>query len=138
MPYTGSPSTSNTDAVRLLVHDTSTSTGSVLLTDAEYQWFIDQNTNLYYAAAAAAGSIGARYADDEIRKKVGDFEYELGGSDGPGAQYRALSKHLRAEGARKGVKPYAGGISIADVTANETDPDWNRTFTTGGSVLWDT
>ena len=139
MAYTGNPSTSNTDAVRLLVHDTSTSTGSTLLSDTEYQWFIDQNTNLYFAASAAAKTIGAKYSDDIITKRVGDLSWTKGSpSGGITALYSQLAAELRAEGVRKGVAPYAGGISVADKAANEADPDWDRVFHTTGDnpSLW--
>lgn len=132
MPYTGNPSTSVTDAVRLLVHDTSTSTGTELLTDAEYQWFIAQNSNLYFAASEAAGSIAASQTDTVISKKVGDLAWAKD-SDGPTAAYLNLSARLRTSGLRRGVTPYAGGISKADKALNRSDTDWDRTFTTGGS-----
>lgn len=139
MPYTGNPSTSNTDAVRLLVHDTSTSTSDTLLSDTEYTWFINQNTNLYYAASAAAHSIAARYSDDYIQKKVGDLSWTVASFSGPVAEYRNLAQSLRVEGARKGVTPYAGGISVSDKTANESDADWDRTFHSTGDnpAIWE-
>ena len=135
MVYGGNPATDTTDAVRLLIYDTST---GPLLTDAEVDWFIAQHANTYFAAAAAAGAIAASYSDDIIEQKVGDLEWKkAGGVDGMSGQYRSLAAELRATGVRIGVAPYAGGISISDKDANLSDSDWDRTHTSAGNpAVW--
>ena len=130
MVYGGNPATDTTDAVRLLIHDTS---ATPLLTDIEVDWFITQHSNVWFAAAAAATSISATYTDAIIEQRVGDLEWK---KDSGSGQYLKLAE-LRATGVRIGVTPYAGGISISDKDANLSDSDWDRTSTSAGNpAVW--
>ena len=61
MAYTGDPANNPIDAVRLLVGDTDPS--AEILTDAEYQYFLDLTNNAVIPAAIlAARTIAAKYA----------------------------------------------------------------------------
>ena len=125
MPYGGDPQNSDTDAVRALIRDTSTS--SPLLTDAEVTWLVAQHPSVYFAASVGAGMIGAGFSDAVIQKKVGDLSWMKGNTaGGVSSEYRELADSLHDTAVRRGVAPYAGGISVADKITQETDPDWDR------------
>ena len=125
--YTNQPGVRDVDTVRLLVYDRNTTTAtSAKLSDEEIQYFIDANTHINFAAAEAALAIAARHAAEGTSKWVGDLKV-----DGVGISYRDLSDKLRLTAARRGVTPYAGGLSIADAdaVAKDTDrpaPDFER------------
>lgn len=119
MPYGGDPAGDTTDAVRLLIFDTST--GSPLLSDAEVDYFVAQEPNVHLAAAEAARTIAAKYGPN-VDKQVGDLRLSESAKN---TNYNTLAADLRRKGVRS-VKPYAGGISIADKDAAESDTDWNR------------
>lgn len=125
MPYHGNPSTDVGDAVRLLIGDTSTSTGNEIFSDGEIDYFVGSFPNTYMAAAGAVqtlvGSTRGSVLAGVMSKQVGDLKID----------YRTVSvtdlltakaKQLRTQGVRK-VKPYAGGISVADKDAAESDTD---------------
>ena len=125
MPYTGNPSTDTSDAVRLLIGDMSTSTGSEVFADNEVEWFVANHPNTYLAASAAVtsiiGSTRATTLGGLMSKSVGDLKED----------YRTVSitdlmqskaKQLRMQGVRR-VAPYAGGISQSDKTTVESDSD---------------
>lgn len=123
MPYGGSPSTSNTDAVRLYIYDTSTSSGSNIFQDAELTYFINANSNILYAAAAAADAAAGKFSGtgSASMKKVGDLQISYGGGN-PASAYRQLAQNLRMQAAM-GLKPYVGGITISDKNNEEADTD---------------
>ena len=121
MPYGGNPANSNTDAVRALIRDTSTS--APLLTDAEVTWLVAQHANVYFAASVGADMIAAGFSDTVTQKKVGDLSWTKASG---ASEYRDLSEQLHTTAVRRGVKGYAGGISVADKASQETDPDWDR------------
>ncbi len=124
MAYGGNPAGSNNDAVRALLRDTS---ASPLLTDNEVAWLVAQNSNVYYAAAAGADMIAGGKSGAVVQKKVDGLSLTKGNTQGGVADlYRTLGKTLRQQAARRGVKPYAGGISVTDKDTQETDSDWDR------------
>jgi hypothetical protein len=125
MAYKGNPSTDNTDAVRLLIGDRSTSTGNEIFTDGEIDYFISAEPNTNMAAAAAVrsliGSTRGNSLAGVMSKQVGDLKID----------YRTVSvtdlldskaKDLRRQGVRR-VKPYIGGISQSDKDDTESDDD---------------
>jgi len=122
MPYGGDPTNSDTDAVRALIRDTSTS--APLLTDNEVGWLVADYPSVYFAAAAGANMIAGQHGDTVTTKKVGDLSLSKGSV---AAEYRELAEDLRLQAVRRGAQPYAGGISVADKTSQETDSDWDRT-----------
>lgn len=123
MPYTGNPSTSTTDAVRLLIHDLSTSSGSNILQDNEITYFLNQEVNTLYAAAAAAEAAGAKFAggNSASMTKVGDLALEFGGGN-PAESYKVLAGQLRMR-ANLSLKPFSGGISVSDKQNEVSDTD---------------
>ena len=125
MPYRGTPSTDVNDAVRLLVGDLSTSTGTEIFSDGEVDYFVASYANAELAASAAVksliGSSRARTLVGVVSKQVGDLKLSYGNAD-INQVLTAKAKQLRMLGVRR-VKPYAGGISDSDKRAAEADAD---------------
>ena len=136
MAYTGNPSTDTNDAIRLLIGDTSTSTGSEIFSDAEIEWFSAQKANVYLAASAAVistvGTSKGNSLAQVIEKKVGDLQIKYG-TESVSTTLKNKARELRAQGVR-GVKPYVGGISDSDKDAQESDTDWNQPSFKVGSM----
>jgi hypothetical protein len=110
------PSTVGTrNQVRFWIQDTQSS--RPLLQDAEVDWTLTTESNVYMAAAACCDLLVAKAGNVRTRK-VGDLELTYDPEF-----YRQLADVLRARGAGHQL-PYAGGISIADKMAQENDPDW--------------
>lgn len=119
--YTNQPGVRGIDTVRLRIADTDTiPEGDAALSDEEIQYFIDNATHILYAAADAAETIGAKYADLPVSKTVDGFSLSYG--DGQSSSYAMLAKRLRAKAA-KGAKWYAGGLSESDKRTAELDTD---------------
>jgi len=115
--YAGAPGTATTanrrDAVRLLLKDNSTA--RELLQDEEIKFYLTQNgNNLYRAAADAARSLASREAKS---KSVGDLSIS-----GLGDTWLTLAADFERR-ADSQATPYAGGISVADKNTYEQDTD---------------
>ena len=125
MPYRGTPSTDVNDAVRLLVGDLSTSTGTEIFSDGEVDYFVASYANAELAASAAVksliGTSRARTLVGVVKKQVGDLRLDYGNAD-VNETLKSKAKQLRMLGVRR-VKPYAGGISDSDKRAAESDSD---------------
>ena len=125
MAYTGNPSTSAPDAVRLYIGDVSTSTAAELFSDGEIDYFVAEYANAPLAAAAAVKSIigtdRAKTVAGAVSKQVGDLKLDYGNIDVAGI-LTGKAKQLRVLGVRK-VKPYAGGISDSDKKTTQADTD---------------
>jgi hypothetical protein len=105
--------------MRVLLQDTSS--GSAHLTDEQITWFLTLKPNLYLAASAACAAIAA--SEQGISSQtVGDLSITYGSG---ASSYKELSRQYRLEGLRS-IKPYAGGISIADASAAAADTDWKQ------------
>ncbi len=82
MAYTGNPSTSTPDAVRLYIGDVSTSTSAELFSDGEIDYFVAEYANPPLAAAAAVKSIigtdRAKTVAGALSKQVGDLKLDYG------------------------------------------------------------
>ena len=124
MPYGSDPVNSDTDAVRMLIRDTSTS--APRLHDNEILFVVAEYSNVWFAAAAAADIIAGGESDAVVTTKVGDLAITKGGGGGIAEQYRTLAMTLRATAAVKGGTPYAGGISVDDKTDQVGDADWDN------------
>ena len=109
--------------VRILIGDVPTSPFYQLFTDDEIQFFLDQNNgNVQLAARMAAISASFQLAGWSTRERTGDLEV-----------WSSLStQYLKALGnlidnpivnLPNGMMPWAGGISWADVCANNHNPD---------------
>jgi len=122
--YTNDPENRPIDEVRMLIDDRDCIPETdALLTDEEITYFINKNSHVNYAAAAACDTIVAKYAGEEQSKQVGDLKvsYVAGGRS---SGYMERAKNLRAAVARRGRgKPYAGGISETDKDRIDADTD---------------
>lgn len=121
MPYTDSPSTNPLDAVRALVSDTSTT--APMLTDNTIAFFLEEeNNNVFRAAARAAEALAAKYANMAEERRVGPL-WIRSFSD-KSSKYLALAKTLWNRAMRAGSSGvYAGGISVTDKTEKVADSD---------------
>lgn len=95
-------------------------TGDQQLQDEEINWTIGQYSNVYLGAAACCRNIAAQFS-----RQVDLVQGELKTNYSQRAKsYMAMAKDFEARGLATGaIPPPAGGISIADKTANVEDPD---------------
>jgi hypothetical protein len=115
--YSGNPSNSTRDQVRFLLRDTDMS--SPILTDAEIDWLLTEEPNVYLAAASAAEQVTSRFAN-LADKQVGDLRISYRNQVRDWDQ-RATA--LRKRGVIRSALPYAGGISRDDKRNVELDTD---------------
>jgi hypothetical protein len=120
MPYTGDPSNNAIDRVRLAVGDIWDD--MEMLTDADYQYFLDRNDgNENRATLDAARAILFRLTR-MTRERTGDIE--VYGGDWFKNYKDALLLILKDPNAAISLAvPYAGGISKSDMFANDTNGD---------------
>lgn len=125
MAYTNDPANSPTDAVRLLVGDIYPDIE--MLKDVEYQYFLDKYSgNINRASVDAARSI-MFVLSRWTRERTGDIE--VYGSDWAKNYRTALLEFIKNPALSiYNAMPYAGGISKADMIANDQNPDNVRTF----------
>jgi len=120
--YTGSTSTGfpNRDKVRLLVGQVSSADDQVL-SDQEIVFSLAEYSNIYDAAALGCELLASKYSANPSAESVG----QLGVTWGDRARsYRTHAAELRGMALRKrGVSPYAGGVSISDKRSDQTDSD---------------
>jgi hypothetical protein len=129
--YSGDPSASSRDAVRFLLGDTTESNAQ--LSDAEIEWLLTKNTNVFFAAALAADKIGAKYTVSSgggsgvKTKTVGALSISYETAKEKAEEYRKMSSQLRVQGAlTSSWQAYSGGISKSDKRSRESDTDWDR------------
>jgi hypothetical protein len=118
MPYGGAPLTNNTDALKFLVGDQSTSSAFELLSTAECNYLLATWGSPSAAAPYAAEAIAADYAD-KVGKSVGDLRID---AQQQFEHYMTLSASLR-RGASVTATPFAGGISVGQKQSVELDTD---------------
>jgi hypothetical protein len=118
------PSDSPADSVRFLIGDTNIA--SPALTDAEIEFALDQNANLYSAAAICARALSARYA----RRVDTKFETVESKYSQLRDSYEQLARSLDAQAKKRGGlgEPRAGGISEADVENVRNNADRVKPF----------
>lgn len=102
-------------AIRLLIQDTNTN--RQLFQDEEIDWMQTQEANAYMTAAALCDMLVARAGGVKSKaisrlKLTYDVQF-----------YRHLANQLRSRGLTH-QSAYAGGISIADKLALQSDSDW--------------
>lgn len=112
------------ESLRLLVGDTEASYFYPILTDEQYQYFLEYyNNNMRRAAVAAARSIAFTITSFPTREKTGEVERW----NEYAKQYLALLKGVESGESEYylygAVMPYAAGISWADIRANENNCD---------------
>ncbi|WOZ57477.1 hypothetical protein [Pseudomonas phage vB_PseuGesM_254] len=120
MPYNGDPTNNPVDRVRLIVGDIWADIE--ILSDADYQYFLDKNDgNVNRAAMDAARTMLfklSRYA----RERTGDIE--VYGSDWFKQFAKALDDMIKNPNLSISLAvPYAGGISKRDMRDNDADCD---------------
>lgn len=120
--YTGSPSNDSTqgrvDAVRFLAGLTSSS-GSIAVQDEEIAFLLDQQGNVYSAAAAASEQVSVRYGGLATSKTVGDLSITYADRS---VEFKGRAASLRMAAAMRGGV-YAGGISVADKASQVANTD---------------
>lgn len=111
------------EQVRLLIGDVPSSPFYQLFTDDDIQFFLDQNNgNVQLAARMAAISASFQLAGWSTRERTGDLEVWSSLS----TQYLKALQNLidnPVVNLPNGMMPWAGGISWADVCANNSNPD---------------
>jgi hypothetical protein len=111
------------ESVRLLIGDIPGSPFYPLYTDEQIQEFLDlSNQNIQQAARLAAISASFILAGWSTRERTGDIEVWNSLS----TQYLKALENLINNPIQElpnGMMPYAGGISWADVCANNSNPD---------------
>ncbi len=116
MPWTGSPSTDEHDAIRAMVGDTDPA--KPLLADDVYNLIVSHEKSLNARAAMAADALAGRYAR-EMTKRVGSLWRE---AKTLYQHYRDLAQWYRLETARRGAPiPFAGGVSVIDQELRRED-----------------
>jgi hypothetical protein len=120
MPYTGNPATNPIDRVRLMVGDIWDD--MEMLTDADYQYFLDKfNNNENRAALDAARAILFKLAR-LTRERTGDIE--VYGSEWFKNYRQALQDMVKNPELSISIAvPYAGGISKSDMLNNDLNND---------------
>jgi hypothetical protein len=120
MPYTNDPANSLTDRVRLFVGDIWPD--MELLSDTEYQYFLDSNNNSVRAAILDAVRCILFKISRFSRERTGDIEVY-------GAEYfknyKAALEEITSNPfmAFGGLNPWAGGVSYADMQQNNDNED---------------
>ena len=129
--FTNAPGTRDVDTVRVEIDDRDCDPETdALLSDEEIQYFIDTNSHILLAAAAAADSVAIKFASDPKRKKVGDLDIDYGEGGRSGA-YRDMAAKLRARAVRK-APTVATGTTISGHDAAAADTDKTQpSFTVG-------
>ena len=115
--YSGDPAVSTRDRVRFLLRDTDMS--APMLTNAEIDWLLTEEPNVYLAAASAAEQVTSRFAN-LADKQVGDLRisYRNQVSD-----WSKRASDLRSRGVIRSALPYAGGISRDDKRSVSLETD---------------
>lgn len=89
------------------------------LSDEEITFYLTTFGGVYYAGAACCDAIAAKYAR-QIDGSVGPLSRSFSQRQ---TNYLALGRRLRYLAATQSAVPYAGGISITDKTATNTQSD---------------
>lgn len=121
MPYSGDPSFSVIDRVRLTVGDT---LPDPILDDTTYQFLLDKYENNETRAAIEAAQMILFSLARYTRERAGDIE--VYGADYFRNYSQALKDWLSNPNLNNSIAsamPYAGGISVADMKANADNTD---------------
>lgn len=117
------PTTDEIDAVRFLVGDT---VSPFQLSDLEVSFALDQNSNIYGAAAICARALAARYA----RRVDTKFETVESKYSQLRDSYEQLARSLEQQAKKRGAlgAPIAGGITKSEVELVNDNLDRVRPF----------
>jgi hypothetical protein len=124
------------EKVRLLIGDTLTSPFYPLFSDNEIQAFLDMNGgNVNLATRMAAIAASMQLAGWNTRERTGDLDvWNTLSTSYLKALDNVISTAAIAISLPNGLRPYASGISWADVNANNANPDNIRSPLTQISV----
>ena len=104
---------SNKDKIRFLIQDTNPDNS--YFQDEEIEGMLVIYSSYKTTAVACCEVLAAKFASDADNKKVGELDLQYRSRSD---KYKKLAQTLRAQ-TLKFVIPYAGGVSRADVLANE-------------------
>jgi len=121
--YSGDPSASARDAVRFLLNDT-VSPGE--LADAEINWLVSQNPNVYRAAATGARRLAAQANEGVASKTVGSFTLTYSERATKWLDLAAALENQAKKGVGSTIAPYSGGISKTDKELTADDEDFDK------------
>lgn len=112
------PGSSDRSWVRMRIGDNSSD--NVLFQDEEIDVLLSDYGNKYAAAAAAARSLGAKFAR-QVTKQVGRLKISMVEAS---ESYFDLAKRLDEETQLNSGGAWVGGISVSDKETQEADTDW--------------
>ncbi len=116
--YNDADLTTDLNKVRRLVGDVNST--SPEFQDEEMNFFIDEEANIYSAAALACTNLAVRYAQ-HIDKSLDGFSLSASQKY---EHYKELAAEYTAKAKVKGTpQVYSGGISVSDKTTIEADTD---------------
>jgi len=127
--YSGDPTTSNLDVMRILLGDTDTN--HQLLQDEELNFYILQQNNLYYAAYLAADAIAAHFAPG-TQESLGDWSgsyqqrYEHFVALARSLKLKAAEGNCRIEGGGAYMLAFFGGVEPVEYEADEHQRRFKR------------
>lgn len=108
--------TDTTYQVRLLAGDTDST--KFILTDEEIDFFLSENSNIYFAAARCLESMGAKYAG-LVDKQVGDLRIRYSEKS---KQYIAQAKEMWSRVGRSSFATfYVGGMLVSEQESDKED-----------------
>lgn len=116
--YSGDPTVSKKDQVRFLIGDTDKT--EPLLDDQEINYFLGQyNQGAINAAIRCCEQIAAKFSR-RVNEAVGQVRMDFSQA---AKAYRDMAMDLRRRLAIEDTTPYAGGISVADKSAEKANAD---------------
>lgn len=130
--YSGDPSASPRDAVRFLLDDT-TAPGE--MSDAEIQWLVTQQPNIYRAAATGARRLAAVANDNVASKTVGSLTLTYSERATKWLELADALEEQAKKGLGSAIMVYSGGISKADKELVAADDDFDKPWFS--REMWD-
>jgi hypothetical protein len=116
--YSEDPNTSPKDYVRFLIGDTDRE--EPLISDQEIIVFLNNyNQGVIMSAIRCCETIAAKFSR-RVNESVGQVKMDFSQA---AKAYREMALDLRRRGAIEDMKPYAGGISISDKLAQDSNTD---------------
>jgi hypothetical protein len=122
--YSGDPASSSRDAVRFLLNDTSTA--SAELNDAEVEWLVAEQPNVYRAAAQGARQLATQAANGVASKTVGSLTLTYSERATKWLDIADSLDDKAKKGLGSAIAAYSGGISKMDKEAIASDTDFDE------------
>ena len=124
--YSGDPSSTPRDAVRFLLRDTSTANAE--FQDAEIEWLVEEQPNVYRAAANGARAKAAEASDSLASKTVGSLTLTYSER---ATRWLDIAKALDAQASKglgSAIQPFSGGISKSDKELTSEEDDFDKPY----------